>query len=172
MVNSDLSSIVILDNSPGAYRSHPDNAVPIKSWFSDLSDTTLLNLIPMLDALRFTADVRSVLRRNLHQHRLWRQLLPLHLSWGGGEGEGEPSGCRLMPCPTVRTAWAGSAPLPPLSPLGALHSLRNLDAHKGHILKQPHSNFVFALLETPDWDISGDLGEPQQCLVERHDWPE
>ncbi|XP_048857420.1 LOW QUALITY PROTEIN: CTD nuclear envelope phosphatase 1A-like [Brienomyrus brachyistius] len=71
VVHSDLSSIVILDNSPGAYRGHPDNAIPIKSWFSDPSDTALLNLLPMLDALRFTADVRSVLSRNLHQHRLW-----------------------------------------------------------------------------------------------------
>uniref|UniRef100_A0A8C5QGS9 protein-serine/threonine phosphatase n=1 Tax=Leptobrachium leishanense TaxID=445787 RepID=A0A8C5QGS9_9ANUR len=71
VVHSDLSSVVILDNSPGAYRSHPDNAIPIKSWFSDPSDTALLNLLPMLDALRFTADVRSVLSRNLHQHRLW-----------------------------------------------------------------------------------------------------
>ncbi|KAA8579131.1 hypothetical protein FQN60_007251 [Etheostoma spectabile] len=70
VVHDDLSSIVILDNSPGAYRSHPDNAIPIKSWFSDPSDTALLNLLPMLDALRFTADVRSVLSRNLHQHRL------------------------------------------------------------------------------------------------------
>uniref|UniRef100_A0A3P8X9W4 protein-serine/threonine phosphatase n=1 Tax=Esox lucius TaxID=8010 RepID=A0A3P8X9W4_ESOLU len=71
VVHNDLSSIVILDNSPGAYRSHPDNAIPIKSWFSDPSDTALLNLLPMLDALRFTSDVRSVLSRNLHQHRLW-----------------------------------------------------------------------------------------------------
>jgi len=30
-----------------------DNAIPIKSWFSDLSDTALLNLLPMLDALRY-----------------------------------------------------------------------------------------------------------------------
>uniref|UniRef100_A0A4W3H2Z4 Mitochondrial import inner membrane translocase subunit TIM50 n=1 Tax=Callorhinchus milii TaxID=7868 RepID=A0A4W3H2Z4_CALMI len=37
VVHTDLSSIVILDNSPGA----------------------------------FTSDVRSVLSRNLHQHRLW-----------------------------------------------------------------------------------------------------
>ncbi|KAK3527078.1 hypothetical protein QTP86_008798 [Hemibagrus guttatus] len=53
VVHNDLSSIVILDNSPGAYRSHPDNAIPIKSWFSDPSDTALLNLLPMLDALRY-----------------------------------------------------------------------------------------------------------------------
>ncbi|XP_069776136.1 CTD nuclear envelope phosphatase 1 isoform X2 [Narcine bancroftii] len=71
VVHDDLSSIVILDNSPGAYRSHPDNAIPIKSWFSEPGDTALLNLLPMLDALRFTADVRSLLSRNLHQHRLW-----------------------------------------------------------------------------------------------------
>jgi TFIIF-interacting CTD phosphatase-like protein len=48
-----------------------DNAVPIKSWFCDPSDTALLNLLPVLDALRFCQDVRSVLGRNLHLHRLW-----------------------------------------------------------------------------------------------------
>ncbi|KAG7271714.1 hypothetical protein CRUP_001298, partial [Coryphaenoides rupestris] len=57
VVHADLSSIVILDNSPGAYRSHPDNAIPIKSWFSDPSDTALLNLLPMLDALRLGVGV-------------------------------------------------------------------------------------------------------------------
>ena len=49
-----------------------DNAIPIKSWFSDASDTALLNLLPMLDALRFVSDVRSVLSRNLHLHKLWQ----------------------------------------------------------------------------------------------------
>ncbi|EEB13741.1 dullard protein, putative [Pediculus humanus corporis] len=67
----DLSSIFILDNSPGAYRAYPDNAIPIKSWFCDPMDTALLNLLPVLDALRFTQDVRSVLSRNLHLHRIW-----------------------------------------------------------------------------------------------------
>nr|XP_054344343.1 CTD nuclear envelope phosphatase 1-like [Pongo pygmaeus] len=71
VIHSDLSSVVILDNSPRVYRSHPDKAITINSWFSDPSDTTLLNLLPMLDALRFTADVRSVLSRNLHQYRPW-----------------------------------------------------------------------------------------------------
>ncbi|XP_055936248.1 CTD nuclear envelope phosphatase 1-like isoform X1 [Argiope bruennichi] len=69
-ITSDLSSIFILDNSPGAYRAYPDNAIPIKSWFCDASDTALLNLLPMLDALRFTSDARSVLSRNLHLHGL------------------------------------------------------------------------------------------------------
>ncbi|XP_014252730.1 CTD nuclear envelope phosphatase 1 homolog isoform X4 [Cimex lectularius] len=70
-VTTDLTSIFILDNSPGAYRSYPDNAIPIKSWFSDPMDTALLNLLPVLDALRFTQDVRSVLSRNLHLHKIW-----------------------------------------------------------------------------------------------------
>lgn len=70
---ADLSSVFILDNSPGAYRSYPDNAIPIKSWFNDPTDTALLNLLPVLDALRFVSDVRSVLSRNREAHRLWNR---------------------------------------------------------------------------------------------------
>lgn len=70
-VDLDMSKVFILDNSPAAYRAYPNNAIPIKSWFSDSQDTALLNLLPVLDALRFCADVRSVLRRNLHLHNLW-----------------------------------------------------------------------------------------------------
>merc|ERR1712088_1022802 len=72
-INDDLSSVFILDNSPGAYRAYPDNAIPIKSWFNDPSDTALLNLLPVLDALRFVTDVRSVLSRNREAHRLWNR---------------------------------------------------------------------------------------------------
>lgn len=66
VVSSDLSSVFILDNSPGAYKSFPNNAIPISSWFQDPTDTALLNILPMLDALRFVNDVRSILSRNLH----------------------------------------------------------------------------------------------------------
>ncbi|XP_078337102.1 CTD nuclear envelope phosphatase 1-like isoform X2 [Crassostrea virginica] len=66
-INEDLSSVFILDNSPIAYKYYEDNAIPIKSWFSDATDTTLLSLLPMLDALRFCNDVRSVLSRNIHK---------------------------------------------------------------------------------------------------------
>lgn len=66
-----IFQIFIIDNSPGAYRCFPNNAIPIKSWFSDPMDICLLSLLPLLDALRFTNDVRSVLSRNLHLHRLW-----------------------------------------------------------------------------------------------------
>jgi CTD nuclear envelope phosphatase 1 len=70
-ISDDMSSIFILDNSPGAYKAYPNNAIPITSWFDDPTDTALLNLLPMLDALRFVTDVRSVLSRNLHEHKLF-----------------------------------------------------------------------------------------------------
>ncbi|XP_003740585.1 CTD nuclear envelope phosphatase 1 [Galendromus occidentalis] len=70
-INPDLSSVFILDNSPSAYKLFPDNAIPIKSWFNDPNDTALLNLLPVLDALRFCSDVRSILSRNLHRHHMW-----------------------------------------------------------------------------------------------------
>nr|XP_002123407.1 CTD nuclear envelope phosphatase 1A-like [Ciona intestinalis]XP_009860394.1 CTD nuclear envelope phosphatase 1A-like [Ciona intestinalis] len=70
-VHNDLSSILILDNSPGAYKGFPENAVPIKSWFADPFDTSLLNVLPMLDAIRFCNDVRNVLQRNKIQHMQW-----------------------------------------------------------------------------------------------------
>ncbi len=65
-MHSDLSSVLILDNSPAAYRNFMQNAIPIRSWFSDPTDTCLLSLLPFLDALRFVKDVRSILSRNQH----------------------------------------------------------------------------------------------------------
>ncbi|CAI4221488.1 unnamed protein product [Auanema sp. JU1783] len=70
-IHHDLSSIFILDNSPGAYRKFPQNAIPIPSWFSDPTDTCLLNLLPFLDALRFASDVRSILSRNQQCQQVW-----------------------------------------------------------------------------------------------------
>lgn len=58
-----------------------DNAIPIKSWFSDPHDIALLELLPLLDALRFTNDVRSVLSRNLHLHSLWWWHLTMARMW-------------------------------------------------------------------------------------------
>lgn len=93
----------------------PAKVIPIKSWLSDPSNLTLLDLILMPDALGFTTDVCSVLSGKLHQHRLWWQLLPLPLSWGG-EGRLSPrEAVCLIPCPMVMMACAGSA-LPPSLP--------------------------------------------------------
>lgn len=37
------------------------NGIPIDGWFSDPTDQALLDLLPVLDSLRFTGDVRHVL---------------------------------------------------------------------------------------------------------------
>ncbi|XP_052843507.1 CTD nuclear envelope phosphatase 1 [Drosophila gunungcola] len=65
LVSPDMRGTFIIDNSPYAYRDFPDNAVPIKTFIYDPNDTELLKLLPFLDALRFTRDVRSILGRRV-----------------------------------------------------------------------------------------------------------
>ncbi|GAB0087937.1 carboxy-terminal domain RNA polymerase II polypeptide A small phosphatase 1 [Sergentomyia squamirostris] len=57
----DLQKIVIVDNSPASYIFHPDNAVPVKSWFDDVTDSELLDLIPLFEKLSKVESVYSVL---------------------------------------------------------------------------------------------------------------
>ena len=61
VIDPDLSRVCLLDNSVASFLLHPDNAIPINSWFMDPTDTALLDMLPFLDALRFTHDVRSIL---------------------------------------------------------------------------------------------------------------
>ncbi|XP_067928452.1 CTD small phosphatase-like protein [Watersipora subatra] len=57
----DLSQILIVDNSPASYIFHPDNAVPVTSWFEDMADRELLDLIPFLQQLSTEKDVYAML---------------------------------------------------------------------------------------------------------------
>ena len=43
-----------------------ENAVPIESWFDNPADEELLNLLPLLAALRHVDDVRSILSMRTH----------------------------------------------------------------------------------------------------------
>ncbi|RCI02724.1 Nuclear envelope morphology protein 1, partial [Rhizopus stolonifer] len=61
IAESDLAKVCLIDNSPAAYELCQENAIPIPTWISNPKDDCLLDLLPLLDALRFTADVRSVL---------------------------------------------------------------------------------------------------------------
>jgi CTD nuclear envelope phosphatase 1 len=61
IVDSDLSNMVLIDNSSICFALQPDNGIVIESWIHDKNDVGLLNLIPVLDALRFTKDIRSIL---------------------------------------------------------------------------------------------------------------
>lgn len=60
-----LASIVILDNSPASYTFHPNNAIPVSSWFNDPHDTELTDLCPFLVDLGGVRDVRGVLDADL-----------------------------------------------------------------------------------------------------------
>ena len=58
----DLNKVIIIDNSPASYIFHPDNAVPVASWFDDMSDTELRDLIPFFEKLSRVDNIYSVLR--------------------------------------------------------------------------------------------------------------
>ncbi|KAF7352834.1 FCP1-like proteiny domain-containing protein [Mycena venus] len=61
VVDLDLSRVCLIDNSPISYRVNEANGIPIEGWTHDPSDEALLDLLPVLDSLRFTSDVRRVL---------------------------------------------------------------------------------------------------------------
>ena len=57
------SSYIIIDNLPVSYKSNPNNAIPISSFSASNydTDTELLKLLPLLEALSQVNDVRSIL---------------------------------------------------------------------------------------------------------------
>ncbi|XP_034429717.1 carboxy-terminal domain RNA polymerase II polypeptide A small phosphatase 1 isoform X2 [Hippoglossus hippoglossus] len=59
----DLNKVIIIDNSPASYVFHPENAVPVVSWFDDMSDTELLDLIPFFERLSTVDDVYDILKQ-------------------------------------------------------------------------------------------------------------
>ncbi|ODQ78568.1 hypothetical protein BABINDRAFT_162774 [Babjeviella inositovora NRRL Y-12698] len=60
-VGEDLSSVVIVDNSPVSYAMHENNGIMIEGWVNDSQDTELLSLMPLLKGLRLASDVRVML---------------------------------------------------------------------------------------------------------------
>ncbi|XP_019860802.1 PREDICTED: carboxy-terminal domain RNA polymerase II polypeptide A small phosphatase 1-like [Amphimedon queenslandica] len=64
----DLTQCVIIDNSPQSYIFHPDNAVPVTSWFDDPNDTELLDLLPFFEGLEKVENVLTVLGQNNSFH--------------------------------------------------------------------------------------------------------
>ena len=57
----DIHDTIIIDNSPASYIFHPNNAVPVSTWFNDPHDTELTDLCPFLSDLAVVTDVRGVL---------------------------------------------------------------------------------------------------------------
>ncbi|XP_043922796.1 CTD small phosphatase-like protein isoform X2 [Protopterus annectens] len=59
----ELNKVIIVDNSPASYIFHPENAVPVQSWFDDMTDTELLDLIPFFEGLSKEDDIYSMLQK-------------------------------------------------------------------------------------------------------------
>ncbi|XP_056439874.1 CTD (carboxy-terminal domain, RNA polymerase II, polypeptide A) small phosphatase-like a [Gadus chalcogrammus] len=57
-----LARVIIVDNSPASYVFHPENAVPVQSWFDDMTDTELQDLIPLFEGLSREEEVYTVLQ--------------------------------------------------------------------------------------------------------------
>jgi len=55
----DIRQTIIIDNSPASYMFHPENAVPVESWFDDPNDVELLELIQVLEQISRVDDVRD-----------------------------------------------------------------------------------------------------------------
>lgn len=64
----ELQQIVIIDNSPASYIFHPDNAVPVASWFDDMNDSELMDLIPFFEKLSKMDNVYTVLCNSNHPY--------------------------------------------------------------------------------------------------------
>ncbi|KAM3720409.1 Carboxy-terminal domain RNA polymerase II polypeptide A small phosphatase [Dirofilaria immitis] len=60
----DLKKVIIVDNSPASYAFHPDNAVPVQTWFDDANDVELLDIIPVLEQLAEVDSIYTVLRNS------------------------------------------------------------------------------------------------------------
>jgi len=64
----DLNSSLIIDNSPTSYMFSQDNAIPIETWFDDPADTELPEMIPLLEQLSKTDNVRTYLANARKKH--------------------------------------------------------------------------------------------------------
>lgn len=51
LLGRPIKSCIIIDNSPASYALHPEHAVPVESWFDDMNDKELYDLIPILEDL-------------------------------------------------------------------------------------------------------------------------
>jgi len=58
----DLKRVVIIDNSPASYAFHPENAVPVQSWFDDMNDSELIDIVPFMEKLAKVDNVYPMLR--------------------------------------------------------------------------------------------------------------
>lgn len=69
VLGRDLRTTVIVDNSPQAFAFQLDNGIPILSWYENRSDRELFKVIPLLEQLTDSGDVRPLLRQRFQLYR-------------------------------------------------------------------------------------------------------
>ena len=62
VLGRSMNSMCLIDNSIQAFAFQLDNGIPIESWFDDVNDCELLNMIPFLEQIRYCNDVRPYIR--------------------------------------------------------------------------------------------------------------
>eukprot|EP00551_Chaetoceros_affinis_P007701 CAMPEP_0203667816 /NCGR_PEP_ID=MMETSP0090-20130426/4568_1 /ASSEMBLY_ACC=CAM_ASM_001088 /TAXON_ID=426623 /ORGANISM="Chaetoceros affinis, Strain CCMP159" /LENGTH=580 /DNA_ID=CAMNT_0050532085 /DNA_START=332 /DNA_END=2074 /DNA_ORIENTATION=+ len=72
VLGRDLSTAVLVDNSPHAFGYQVDNGIPIESWFEDPNDVELLKLDHFLNTLHGVKDVRTMVRSKFQTYKLIR----------------------------------------------------------------------------------------------------
>lgn len=72
LMGRPMSDIMIVDNSPYSYIFQPDNAIPVTSWFNDMSDKQLGQLSKFLTNVEDVPDVCDAL---LEHRRGWVNLI-------------------------------------------------------------------------------------------------
>uniref|UniRef100_A0A7S2TNY8 FCP1 homology domain-containing protein n=1 Tax=Lotharella oceanica TaxID=641309 RepID=A0A7S2TNY8_9EUKA len=61
LLDRDMARIVLVDNNPAAMLACPDNAIPILSFYDSELDHELESLLPLLEQIEKTPDVRPQL---------------------------------------------------------------------------------------------------------------
>jgi len=61
-IGRKVKRTLIIDNSPHSYCFHPENAIPVESWFEDKNDRELLELMPFLEEASRCEDVIKFLK--------------------------------------------------------------------------------------------------------------
>jgi Dullard-like phosphatase family protein len=68
--NRNLKDLIIVDNSPIAYTFDSDNGLPIKTWIEDPDDRELMRLLPILEFLSKTKDVRKFIDQFVYNNKI------------------------------------------------------------------------------------------------------
>lgn len=65
-----LSDVIIIDNSPTSYLFQPENSLPCTSWYDDMSDRELNEMVPILEKLAIVKDVRPYLTKIVEENKV------------------------------------------------------------------------------------------------------